>query len=306
MTIMDTRPLQSSVAIDCRSLQPTAEVIRRVGRCIWDRDDAHSVFRQLRAELRTAWPEAATIGRRIVADVDARGFAVADQLGLADLDPAIRDVLLLEVLSHVGKITGHDDHGRVLWDIKDRAKTIKRAPTFSERIGACPMHTDSAFAADPERFLCLFVVRESADNGGESVVMEINEILEHLKSEGADGQRCMDILQNQDFPLRTPDAFSETEQVLVAKLLDKDPAVRFRYDSVIDGFAARPDLDSEDRRWAVEYFFEFIQQRAPRMQFLATRDQLAVVDNRNTLHARTHYADPHRHLIRARLHPLEK
>lgn len=304
MTIVDFRSFQPSLAIDCRTLQPSAALIRRVGQAIWDRDDAHAVYRQLKAELSAGWPEAAAIGARIVADVDRNGFAVADQLGLADLDPAIRDVLLLEVLSHVGKITVHDDHGRVLWDIKDRAKTIKRAPTFSERIGACPMHTDSAFTQDPEKFLCLFVVRESADGGGESVVQKIDDLLEHLAGE-PEGVRCIDILKNNEFPIRTPDAFSEAEQVLVAPLLGESPMVRFRYDSIIDGFAARPDLDTTERRWAVDYFFEYIQQRAPRMQFLAVRDQLAVVDNRNALHARTNYTDPHRHLIRARLHELE-
>ncbi|MBX9634021.1 MAG: TauD/TfdA family dioxygenase [Magnetospirillum sp.] len=292
-------------AIDCRPFHPSAAVIRLVGRAIWDRDDSHAVYRQLKSQIGAAWPEAAMIGARIVEDVDRDGFAVADQLGLADLDPAIRDVLLLEVLSHVGKITVHDDHGKVLWDIKDRAKTIQRAPTFSERIGACPMHTDSAFTQDPEKFLCLFVVRESGDGGGESVVMKIDDMLTHLSAE-PDGARCIEILKANDFPLRTPDAFSLVEQVLAAPLLGRDPMVRFRYDAVIEGFAAKPEMDTPERRWALEYFFEFAQARAPRMQFLAVRDQLAVVDNRNALHARTHYADPHRHLIRARLHPTEK
>ncbi|MBC7907878.1 MAG: TauD/TfdA family dioxygenase [Rhodospirillaceae bacterium] len=292
-------------AIDCRSLQPSSSVIRLVGRAIWDRDDAHAIYRQLKTEISAGWPGAATIGRQIVEGVDRDGFAVADQLGLADLDPAIRDVLLLEVLSHVGKITVHDDHGKVLWDIKDRAKTIQRAPTFSERLGACPMHTDSAFTQDPERFLCLFVVRESGDGGGESVVIKIDNMLKQLSAE-QDGSRCIEILKANNFPLRTPDAFSAVEQVLSAPLLGTEPMVRFRYDSVIEGFNAKPDLDSPERRWALEYFFEFAQMRAERMQVLAVRDQLAVVDNRNALHARTHYADPHRHLIRARLHPMEK
>lgn len=290
--------------IDSRQFQPSPALIRRIGKVIWDRDDSLAVYRAMSGEIHEAWPEAAELGRRIVRSVDENGFAVADQVGLADLDPSIRDVLLLALLSKVGKITVHDDHGKVLWDIKDRAKAIKREPTFSERVGACPMHTDSAFSADPERFLCLFVVRESSDGGGESVVIRMEEALTKLAEE-ADGKRCIEILRGYAYPLRTPDAFSAAEKVLTAPLLSTSPAVRFRFDSVMEGFKANPELDTEDRRWALEYFFDFVQQRAPRMQFLAVRDQLAVVDNRTSLHARTHYADTHRHLIRARLHPVE-
>jgi alpha-ketoglutarate-dependent taurine dioxygenase len=291
--------------------RPTSPVppalIRRILETLSETPDSQTAFRRLAGEMDGLWPDAAMVGRAIRDAVETDGIAVADDLGINDTAPEVRDVLLLAVLAHIGRITAHDDTvGRVLWDIKDRAACLgDRQPTFSERRGECPVHTDSAFAELPEKYLCLYVVRQSPDGGGESVIIPMKAALKQLEAE-PDGIRCVATLRQDGFPHRTPNAFSSVEKVVVSPILARDPAVRFRYDSIIDGFATRPDLATPERRWAVDHFFEFVEQRAERLQFLATTGQLVVLDNLSALHARTDYQDPSRHLIRARLLPHAK
>lgn len=264
----------------------------------------YPAFLGFQDKINALWPGAAILGQRITSAVDRNGYAVASSLGIADFTPATRNILLLAILSHVGRFTVHDDKARVLWDVKDRAAELGRQPTFSERLGECPLHSDSAFAANPEKFLCLYVQRASADGGGQSVVISMTQAMRELLDE-AEGVRCSALLRGTIYPFRTPDAFSGKEQLITAPILSDDPEIRFRHDCLIDGFSAVPDLDTPERRWAVEYFSDFLEHRATRQTFLGLRDQLVIVDNRKSLHARTDYQDPERHLIRARLHALK-
>ena len=290
--------------LDAREFEAPGEVSSLVKAAIAEGRNSYHIFHELTGEINRLWPKAAILGRQIVESVDCLGYALIDGLGIADFEPMVRDVMLLSVLSHVGRFTVHDNQSRVLWDVKDLSATdMGRKLTFSEQLGECPLHSDSAFAHEPEKYLCLYVQREAKD-GGESVVISMKEAIEELLDE-EEGRRCAVVLLRNTFPFCTPPAFSKRAQLITAPILNHDPEVRFRYDCLMEGFAAVPDLDTPERRWAVEYFSEFIEKRASRHNFLGTRDQLIVIDNRRSLHARTDYQDKERHLVRARLRPLE-
>lgn len=290
--------------LDARAFAAPGEVPCLVETALAEGRNSYSIFQELGGDIDRLWPELPLLGRRIVDSVDSLGYALIDGLGIANFAPMVRDVMLLSILNHVGRFTVHDSQSRVLWDVKDfSAADMGRKLTFSEQLGECPLHSDSAFAHEPEKYLCLYVQKEAAD-GGESVVISMKQAIEELLDED-DGRRCAVVLLRNVFPFCTPPAFSNRPQLITAPILNHDPEVRFRYDCLIEGFAAVPDLDTPERRWAVEYFSEFVESRASRHKFLGTRDQLIVIDNRRTLHARTDYQDKDRHLVRARLRPLE-
>ncbi|MBB4264478.1 TauD/TfdA family dioxygenase [Roseospira visakhapatnamensis] len=289
--------------IDTDSMNPPQSVQDMVMRHIDRGENAYEIYCRIGADVDGLWPKSRDLARQIIDQVDEMSYAVTSPLGLGDMPSAARDVLLLALLDKVGLITVHDDDSKVLWEVKSRdgLQGGPRKLTFSEKVGRCPLHSDSAFAYDPEKYLCLYVVKESGDGGGESVVVSMADAIEELRDE-QDGETCLRLLRDTIFPFRTPPAFSKRTKTLTAPILSGSSTVRYRYDCIEDGFTDIPELDTDDRRWAVSYFSDFVENRASKHTFLAMRDQLLVVDNRRSLHARTDFRDAGRALIRARLH----
>ena len=85
-------------------------------------------------------------------------------------------------------------------------------------------------------------------------------------------------------------------------VLGERPFVRFRYDCLMAGFALRDDLKSNERIWAIEHFRAAAESSVARVAHTLQPDEALIVDNHTMLHARSHFADPDRHLIRVRMH----
>jgi alpha-ketoglutarate-dependent taurine dioxygenase len=77
--------------------------------------------------------------------------------------------------------------------------------------------------------------------------------------------------------------------------------MRWRYDSIVKGLAARPDLNTPALAAAIALLNEIIEERAPRFDRRLPDDTLLWADNHRTLHGRARYTDPARHLIRIRI-----
>gem|GEM_PF-3444310 len=289
--------------LDTTSMSPPQSVQDMIMEYVECGETPYAIYCEIRENVDRLWPKSRDLARQIIDHVEETSYAVTSPLGLGDMPSTARDVLLLALLDKIGLITVHDDDNKVLWEIKSREglQGGTRKLTFSERVGRCPLHSDSAFAYNPEKYLCLYVVKESGDGGGESVVVSIADAIAELRDE-QDGETCLRVLRDTIFPFRTPPAFSKRTKTLTAPILSGSSTVRYRYDCIEDGFTDIPELDTDDRRWAVSYFSDFVENRASKHTFLAMRDQLLVVDNRRSLHARTDFRDAERALIRARLH----
>lgn len=248
------------------------------------------------------WPalfEFAELVRKMVALEP--GCVVLRDLGFDRYPQEVRDTLVLALTAAIGKPTDHNADKRVLWPVHPRQMGPEYRTTFSERDGEAPPHTDSAFSRRPEKFGCLFMAHEAEDGGGQSVIVNGRRLIADLTST-QDGRQCLAILRDREFPFWVPDAFFKDERVVTAPVIGERPLIRFRYDSLMNGFELRPDLRTNERLWAVEHFRSVAEESEARITYLLRRGEALIFDNHDVLHARTDFADPARFVIRVRMH----
>jgi alpha-ketoglutarate-dependent taurine dioxygenase len=247
-----------------------------------------------------------------IAGRDARGLAITG-LGLGELDEARRNAALYAIALTQGYPTSTDQRTRrVTWDVRARTApghaaeaAQARFVTFSERVGNADMHTDSSFYPMPEEQFLLYVVNAARCNGGASLLIDIEDIVAELNKTAA-GRAAYQLLCTQPVPFRVPSVYAASEQQVEYHLapvftLEDGPAMRWRYDAIVKGLAARPDLATPQLFAAVELLNDIIERRAPRFDRCLPDDTLLWADNHRTLHGRASYTDPARHLIRIRI-----
>jgi len=255
--------------------------------------------------VRTLWPELPALAA-LVRDIVALEPAclVLRGLGYNRFPRSVRDSLVLALTQSVGKPTDHNLDKRVLWPVKPRAEAVRKIvdykTTFSEEAGEAPLHSDSAFAPEPEKYNCLFVVRQASE-GGVSVILNVPHLVEDLERT-VEGRDCVAILHKERFPFRVPDAFFKGDRVVTAPVLAERPFIRYRHDCLKAGFALREDLLSNERVWAIEHFRVAAEGSERRLGYTLQPDEALILDNHIMLHARTDFTDQNRHLIRVRMH----
>jgi alpha-ketoglutarate-dependent taurine dioxygenase len=251
------------------------------------------------------WPEinelAALVREMIALDP---ACVVLRGLGYNRFPQPIRDTLVLALTEGVGKPTDHNLDKRVLWPVTPRGEEVRKAvdykTTFSEEAGEAPLHSDSAFAPEPEKYNALFAVKQ-AQEGGVSVLLNVPRLVDDLHRT-AEGRECLEILRGQEFPFRVPDDFyNGGERIITAPVLGDRPFVRFRHDCLMAGFAVREKLRTNERLWAIEHFRTAAETNEARTHYQLRADEALVLDNHAMLHARTDFKDRDRHLIRVRM-----
>jgi alpha-ketoglutarate-dependent taurine dioxygenase len=278
---------------------------------------AHPDEVQLRSELARV-PTLAHLTEG-VRGLRANGIVLHD-LGLAGLPEERRNAALYALTLMLGYPTSTDQRtGRVAWDVRAKPAAVggSRFTTFSERVGSADMHTDSSFYPMPEEQFILYVVNAARCGGGLSLVVDAADIYTELQRTPG-GRAAFDLLSTTPVPFRVPAVYAAGEdnvEVFVAPVFGPvtrprdrysvQPAPRFtmrwRYDSIVKGLDARPDLDTPALRDAVERMNEAAERGAARFSEQLPTDSLMLVDNHYTLHGRTTYTDEQRHLIRIRI-----
>ncbi len=240
---------------------------------------------------------------------------VLSGLHLAALPEARRNGVLYALTLMLGYPTATDQRtGRVAWDVKARPLTEggARFTTFSERVGSADMHTDSSFYPMPEEQFILYVVNAARCQGGHSLLICAEDIWRTLHATAA-GRAAFALLSTTPVPFRVPAVYAtddEQVEIFTAPVFgpSRHPGERFtmrwRYDAIVKGLAARPDLDTPALRRAVELMNQVAEHDAPRFSEQLPTDTLLLVDNRHMLHGRTTYEDEGRHLIRIRMSDL--
>ncbi len=236
-----------------------------------------------------------------------RGMAITN-LGLSHLSEAHRNAVLYAIALTRGFPTSTDQRTRrVAWDVRAKAKgqEAARFTTFSERVGGAEMHTDSSFYPMPEEQFMLYVVAAARCNGGESLLIDVDDIHRELQKT-REGRIAYSLLTTREVPFRVPAVYAAEDdnvEYYLAPVFRHDGglAIRWRYDSIMKGLAARPDLASPELVEAVELVNDIVERRAPRFHRQLPDDTLLWADNHHTLHGRAVYSDPGRHLIRIRI-----
>jgi alpha-ketoglutarate-dependent taurine dioxygenase len=239
-----------------------------------------------------------------IAERKARGLAITG-LGLAGLSEPHRNAVLYAIALTQGFPTSTDQRTkRVAWDVRARPRTDSKFVTFSERTGNADMHTDSSFYPMPEEQFLLYVVASARCNGGESLLIDVEDIVAEL-NKTEEGRAAYALLREAQVPFRVPSVYAaqdEQVELFYAPVFHGDGlAMRWRYDSIEKGLAARPDLATPELVGALRLLNSIIEERAPRFVRQLPDDTLLWADNHRTLHGRATYTDPGRHLIRIRI-----
>ncbi|TWI63536.1 TfdA family taurine catabolism dioxygenase TauD [Pseudoduganella lurida] len=268
------------------------------GNGFYPHPDEESLQREL-LQVPTLAKFAAQVGSR-----KARGLAITG-LGLAGMSEAHRNAVLYAIALTQGFPTSTDQRTkRVAWDVRARAGTQSKFVTFSERVGNADMHTDSSFYPMPEEQFMLYVVSSARCNGGESLLIDVEDIVAELQKTEA-GRAAYALLLTRDVPFRVPSVYAAQDdqvEIFYAPVFHSEgTAMRWRYDSIEKGLAARPDLATPDLVAALRLLNDVIETGAPRFVRQLPDDTLLCADNHRTLHGRAMYTDPDRHLIRIRI-----
>ena len=258
--------------------------------------------RHLDGVVARSWPELNEVAATVRSLIGAGpGAVVIRGLGFETHDDATRASLLLALTSAIGMPTDHALDRRVLWPIQDRPVRPGRAQTFSERTGEAPFHTDSAFAPQPERYNGLYVIRRAACGGGLSRLVSAQAIIDKLERT-PEGRECVELARTLRFPFHVPEAFYRAgPRVITAPILGDKPLIRFRPDAIENGFAAMPELATNEHRWAFQAIWEAIETHDRILEYMLQDGEFIVFDNHRLLHARGDFSDPGRHLVRIRM-----
>lgn len=250
---------------------------------------------------------------KLAADIAASragGLAITD-LGLTGLTAPDRNAVLYAIALCLGFPTSTDQRThRVAWDVRAKSQppgADARFVTFSERTGSADMHTDSSFYPMPEEQFLLYVVSAARCSGGASLLIDVEDIYAALQRSAA-GRAAFDLLWETPLPFRVPSVYASGDdrlELFMAPVFARSSAgeltMRWRYDSIVKGLAARPLLASPALTAALELVNGIVEQHAPRFQRQLPDDTLLWADNHRVLHGRGDYSDAERHLIRIRI-----
>jgi len=208
--------------------------------------------------------------------------------------------------SRLGRVTPHGSSAQTIWRVSPRAD-LCHVPTFSETASEAPLHTDNSWIEEPEEYFALLVIRPARD-GGESLLFPVAELLRDF-AQVKEGPAAIRTLSERLFPFAMPVVFrSEGERsaqltpVVTAPVLRSHSRLRYRHDTILSGFKVRPDLATEESVAAVESFNDYLiglLRRSPGIKL--ERGDVLLANNHTVLHARSHFTDPNRLLLRARI-----
>ncbi|NYE60426.1 alpha-ketoglutarate-dependent taurine dioxygenase [Duganella sp. 1224] len=237
---------------------------------------------------------------------------VLHNLGLRDLPEERRNAVLYALTLMLGYPTSTDQRtGRVAWDVKARPASDSdgRFVTFSERVGSADMHTDSSFYPMPEEQFILYVVNAAQCDGGHSILIDADDVYAALQRT-PEGAAAFELLRTTPVPFRVPAVYAAGDdnlEIHVAPVFGPPVragdrfTMRWRYDAIKKGLAARPDMGSPALEDAVEIMHRVAEREATRFMEQLPTDTLMLADNHRMLHGRTTYTDERRHLIRIRM-----
>ncbi|MDO5101694.1 MAG: TauD/TfdA family dioxygenase [Lautropia sp.] len=291
--------------------------ITHILRTFFSENDVHTGF--------FPHPEEARIQAMLLEMPSLRAFAeqfaatelkaiIVQALGLSAFSAHDRNLLLFALSLAIGFPTPTEQqHHRIFWDVKSRPSRpdANRPLTFSERTGRADMHTDSSFISMPEEHFLLYTVRSARCGGGASCLIDVNDIVTALMDTRAG--RAAQVELTQAWPFEVPSAFANPQAndnespighyPIFSRSTKVDSAlnIRWRYDAILKGLAAYPELATPQRLAALSLIHDLIENNVPCFKQLLEDDSLLWVDNHHMLHGRTHFTDPDRHLIRIRI-----
>ncbi|MFF3313740.1 TauD/TfdA family dioxygenase [Streptomyces sp. NPDC002952] len=227
------------------------------------------------------------------------GYVVADVPGLAVLNEQRRDAAVVALSSLMGTPTPVGGATtQIVWSVRPRPELPDklRAVNFSIAWGEACLHTDSAIIPDPERWFGLWCMQPAAD-GGASILVDVERVIAALRADTA-GRDALALLREARLPM-----WNGQDDLHWVRLLDgpRKCAVRYGADLFAEGIQ-RAGLGADDPRViALRTFERVLAVPLHRIRIPLKTDQVVFVDNHRVMHAREHFTDVDRCLLRVRL-----
>ena len=261
----------------------------------------------LRARLREVAPRLTALTDRIRSafDDDQAAAVMIPELGLgeAGVDGKRKGAFALAVL--LGDPTANIPFDQVLWDVKNRGDESSGHRGFSETDHKADYHTDNGALPIPEHFFFLYAVR-TADCGGGISVLRDGRIVKQQLEQTPEGREAVRVLNETKLPRHISDAFKKYADVaengyLYAPVLsDEEPM--WRWGRLRRGIAANPEFDTPQVRQALATVLDMLNNGPDVIRVVIPTDGILIINNHITLHGRTAFTDPERHLLRLRFH----
>ncbi|MHA6795392.1 TauD/TfdA family dioxygenase [Pseudonocardia bannensis] len=262
----------------------------------------------LRARLREVAPQLTGLTDRIRSefDVSEACAVLVPELGLRGLgiDDKRKCVFALAVL--LGDPTATIPFDQVMWDVKNRGDEASGHTSFSENDLKAGYHTDNGALPIPEHFFLLYAVRAADCGGGLSLLRDGRVLKSHLE-ETPEGRAAVRLFTEMDWPRRIPEEFKKYADIaadgyLFAPVLAEKPMWRWRNNGIRRGIAAHPEYQTPEVRQAFDIMLEQLANGPDEIRLAIPTDGILIIDNHITLHGRTAFTDPERHLLRLRFH----
>ncbi|HEY0377202.1 MAG TPA: TauD/TfdA family dioxygenase [Pyrinomonadaceae bacterium] len=236
-------------------------------------------------------------------------FIIVNKLPFIRYKPEVRNFLFLSLASCIGRPTATDQNERkIIWEVTSRTYLPKgQMPTVTEHRLKAELHTDTSYKRKPEKYVALFVVRPAKDRGGLSQILDGRHFVDNI-AKGKQGEECLKALRSLLFPFRVPTSFTKTRkeeepETILATVISNTPLIRFRYDTIMDGFKCLPSYATKDALWAVNYFHKALEDSL-KLTFRLNSGEVLFTNNHEILHGRTAFGDERRLLLRIRMEAL--
>lgn len=220
-----------------------------------------------------------------------------------DTNEKDRNTKLLAFCEQFGSLIPHNAQSdSIIWDIKTNDKTYSYK-TFSSHNAEAQLHTDSAFSKNPEDIFILLVVKSARCKGGESILLHLEKLLEHIHAL-PDGYAVEQTLRENVYPFAVPDVFKkslEDELEYATGPILYDDKIRFRSDSIRQCLKFNPELLNHKQHQALDAIDEILSNPAHYQRLYLNDNDLIIIDNKRMLHGRTAFTDKERHVLRVRM-----
>ena len=234
--------------------------------------------------------------------IQDNGFLLLKNVGYGcDLEQA--KLLFLRICSSIGVLVPHNLGKKdFVWEVKPTPSS-SLSKTFSGHNQDAPLHTDSQYRNNPEKFIALMAFKPARCGGGYTQLVDFKEILQDLKSTDI-GNDIIEFFESEILPIAIPSAFQgfSKSKYIMSKIISNKPLVKYRYDTTLAGlsllFNTHQLLYYQEK---LDFLNSFIQTSFRRISFLLSYHDVIIIDNHRFLHGRSSFMDSQRLLLRCRM-----
>jgi alpha-ketoglutarate-dependent taurine dioxygenase len=251
------------------------------------------------------------LGRVIYEETSKHGYVLISNahFGLAEGDTIKQK--LLDFCKLLGSPILHSPKpDSYVWDIKTVKNTKSNFVTHSELAAEAELHTDSAFSDNPEDYFCLYSIKKADCNGGESLLLSMEDLLNELRKT-EEGLKAEKQLRTKKYPFAVPSVFkeghkSQDENLYAKDYILKEDSIRFRSDVIQRSLNIDPQLIDDDQYKALDVLQNIVDHSKGLKRLMLEVGDLIIINNKTMLHGRTAFEDSDRHLLRVRMRCNEK